>query len=70
MKSRQERNADRFRIILESLKILKNWTDADLAKRLGISLPTMRRIRADPYSTKSAYILEIQGMLRDAEKDM
>lgn len=70
MKTKQERNADSFRIDLESLKILKNWTDEDIAKRLGISLPTVRRMRADPYSAKGCYILEIQGMLREAKKDM
>ncbi|CCY87011.1 putative uncharacterized protein [Clostridium sp. CAG:149] len=70
MKTKQERNADHFRIELESLKIIKNWTDEDLAKRLGISLPTVRRMRAEPYSAKGGYILEIQGMLREAKKDM
>ena len=50
-----------FRIKLYGLLQYKNWTDEDLAKRLGISAQTVSNMRTDPFVTSGANILKVQS---------
>lgn len=58
-----------FRIALYALKEYRGWTDADIAKHLGTTDRTIRRIRKDPYSTSGANILRVQELLEKAKED-
>lgn len=53
-----------FRCDLESLKILRDWKDEDLADRLKISVRTLRRVKQDPMSASGKTVLLIQEMLK------
>lgn len=53
-----------FRCDLESLKILRDWNDDDLADRLKISVRTLRRVKQDPMSASGKTVLLIQEMLK------
>ena len=54
-----------FRIALYALKEFKGWTDADIAKRLGVTERTVRRMRQDPFSANGGNILKVQEMLEE-----
>lgn len=58
-----------FRITLYALKEYKGWTDEDIAKRIGTTDRTIRRMRHDPYAASGAHILKVQELLEDAKKD-
>ena len=58
-----------FRIKLYGLLQYKNWTDEDLAKRLGISAQTVSNMRTDPFVTSGAYILKVQSLYEEAKRE-
>ena len=58
-----------FRIKLYGLLQYKNWTDEDLAKRLGISAQTVSNMRADPFVTSGANILKVQSLYEEAKRE-
>lgn len=66
--TREERIKNDFRIKLEALKIRKKWSDAELAKRLGVTSVTISHMRRDPFRVSGQYILVIQDLYEEAER--
>ena len=62
-----KRIKDDFRLQLERVKIRRNWTDAELAKYLGVSRATICNMRSDPFTARGQYILTVQALAREAE---
>ena len=67
-KAKPPREVIDFRITLYALQQYMHWTDADLAKRLGTTDRTVRRMRSDPFSVGGTYILRVQSLLNDAKE--
>lgn len=57
----------KFKIALYALKEYKSWTDEDVAKRIGVSSRTVRRMREDPFSASGVNILKVQALAEEAE---
>lgn len=68
-KQKLPRSLIEFRIALYALKELRGWTDADIAKRLGVTDRSVRRMRQDPFSASGGNVLKVQEMLEDARKE-
>lgn len=66
--TREERVKDDFRIKLTTLKTRRKWTDADVAKRLGCSLATVRNMRSNPFRAGGQLILMVQDLYEEAER--
>ena len=57
-----------FTIQMYALQQYKRWTDADLAKCLGVCEKTVARMRNDPFSVRGELILRVQAMLKKAKE--
>ena len=68
-KSKPPREAVDFQIQLYALQQYKRWTDADLAKYLGVSDRTVARMRNDPFSVSGGLILRTQALLEKAKEN-
>ena len=64
-----KRIKDDFRLQMEAVKIRRNWTDEEIAKRLGCSTRTLSNMRDDPFSVRGQYILVIQALAKEAERE-
>lgn len=67
-KAKPPREAVDFQIQLYALQQYKRWTDADLAKYLGVSDRTVARMRNDPFSASGGLILRVQALLVKAKE--
>lgn len=54
-----------FQIALDGVKRYSGWTDAELAKKLGVSDRTLRNLRSDPCAASGGLILRVQNMLQE-----
>lgn len=58
-----------FTIQMYALQQYKRWTDADLAKCLGVCEKTVAKMRNDPFSVSGELILRVQAMLKTAKEN-
>ena len=57
-----------FQITLDGVKRYSGWTDAELAKKLGVSERTLGNLRSDPCAASGGLILRVQNMLQEYRK--
>ena len=57
-----------FQITLDGVKRYSGWTDAELAKKLGVSERTLGNLRSDPCAASGGLILRVQYMLLEYRK--
>lgn len=67
-KAKPPREVVEFVIQMYALQQYKRWTDADLAKYLGVCDRTIAKMRNDPFSVRGEFILRVQAALRKAEE--
>ena len=58
-----------FRITLYTLKEYMDWTDEDVAKRLGVTVRTVANMRKDPGSVAGCHILKVQALAAAAREN-
>lgn len=68
-KAKPPKEAVEFVITLYALQQYKRWTDADLAKYLGVCEKTIGRMRSDPFSVSGGLILRTQALLERAKEN-
>ena len=68
-KAKPPKEAVEFTIQMYALQQYKRWTDADLAKCLGVCDKTIARMRNDPFSVSGALILRVQALYRNAKEN-
>ena len=67
-KAKPPKEAVEFTIQMYALQQYKRWTDADLAKYLGVCERTVSRMRNDPFSANGSLILRVQAALQKAKE--